>query len=71
MACTSETSEHHGVPNGVHAFLCNYVQVYKRDYLGETAMHVATHYNSKEAMRHIVERDRSDPSTDGLHIRNK
>lgn len=34
-------------------------------------MHVATQYNSKEAMRHIVQRDVTDPNTDGLHIRNK
>lgn len=48
-----------------------YVQVYKRDYQGETAMHTATQYGSKEALRFIVRRDREDPGTDGLHILNK
>lgn len=47
------------------------LQVYKRDYLGETAMHIAVQYNSKDALRYIVKRDKEDPNTDGLHIRNK
>jgi hypothetical protein len=47
------------------------MQVYKRDYLGETAMHIATQYGRREALRFIVRKDREDPSTDGLHILNK
>lgn len=51
--------------------LFGFVQVYRKDWLGNTCMHVAIQHGSLEALRNLVNRDRQDLNTDGLHIQNK